>query len=110
MCCNRKSLGKAVLSGRTWYVVKFFDVEDVSHVSWMMQQHTFRKPAKPLEPPTPRTSVLGLDRLAKEKRAAKTNAEDEGSRKKQRLDDDAVFKGVPSRGWNRKLTHFFRSA
>ncbi|KIK68997.1 hypothetical protein GYMLUDRAFT_67703 [Collybiopsis luxurians FD-317 M1] len=58
-------------------------------------QHTFKKPAKPLEPPTPRTSVLGLDRLAKEKRAA---IAEEGSRKKAKYDDDGsepVFK-VPS--------------
>ncbi|KAI0074794.1 P-loop containing nucleoside triphosphate hydrolase protein [Panus rudis PR-1116 ss-1] len=50
--------------------------------------HTFRKPAKPIEPPTPRTSLLGLDRLAQEKRAAAA-ANNEGSRKKPRLDDDA---------------------
>ncbi|KAA1475461.1 P-loop containing nucleoside triphosphate hydrolase protein [Dentipellis sp. KUC8613] len=57
-------------------------------------QHTFRKPAKPLEPPTPRTSVLGLDRLAQEKRAA---AQEETSRKKPRLDNgsEPLFK-VPS--------------
>uniref|UniRef100_A0A0W0F2G2 Pre-mRNA-splicing factor ATP-dependent RNA helicase PRP16 n=1 Tax=Moniliophthora roreri TaxID=221103 RepID=A0A0W0F2G2_MONRR len=58
-------------------------------------QHTFRKPAKAIEPPTPRTSVLGLDKLAKEKRAA---ADADRSRKKPRLDDDGdepVFK-VPS--------------
>ncbi|ETW78300.1 hypothetical protein HETIRDRAFT_479463 [Heterobasidion irregulare TC 32-1] len=57
-------------------------------------QHTFRQPAKPLEPPTPRTSVLGLDRLAHEKRLA---AAQEGSRKRPRLDDAAepVFK-VPA--------------
>ncbi|KAF5393682.1 hypothetical protein D9757_000342 [Collybiopsis confluens] len=51
---------------------------------------------KPLEPPTPRTSVLGLDRLAKEKRAAAANGE-EGSAKRTKYDDGAepVFK-VPS--------------
>ncbi|KAJ3499894.1 hypothetical protein NLJ89_g10030 [Agrocybe chaxingu] len=62
-------------------------------------RHTFRKPARPLEPPTPRTSVLGLDRLAKEKRAAAVNdrASAEGSRKKPRLDDgDEPFFKVPS--------------
>ncbi|KAF7367465.1 Pre-mRNA-splicing factor ATP-dependent RNA helicase PRP16 [Mycena sanguinolenta] len=59
-------------------------------------RHTFRKPAKPLEPPTPRTSILGLDRLAQEKRAAAANGNDQGSRKKPRLDDsEPVFK-VPS--------------
>ncbi|SJL05479.1 related to PRP16-RNA-dependent ATPase [Armillaria ostoyae] len=57
-------------------------------------RHTFRQPAKPLEPPTPRTSILGLDRLAKEKRAANMG-HDEGNRKKARYDDEAVFK-VPS--------------
>ncbi|KAF5353632.1 hypothetical protein D9757_012458 [Collybiopsis confluens] len=59
-------------------------------------QHTLRKPDKPLEPPTPRTSVLGLDRLAKEKRAAAANGE-EGSAKRTKYDDGAepVFK-VPS--------------
>ncbi|KAI0935709.1 hypothetical protein AcV5_004052 [Taiwanofungus camphoratus] len=61
-------------------------------------KHTFRQPAKPIEPPTPRTSVLGLDRLAQEKRAAATaNGNGEGSRKKPRLDDGSqpLFK-VPS--------------
>ncbi|KAI1785395.1 P-loop containing nucleoside triphosphate hydrolase protein [Ganoderma leucocontextum] len=60
-------------------------------------KHTFRQPAKPLAPPTPRTSVLGLDRLAQEKRAANL-ANGEGSRKRARLDgdgDEPVFK-VPS--------------
>lgn len=56
------------------------------------QRHTFRQPAKPIEPPTPRGSLLGLDRLAKEKRD-QANAEN-GPRKKPRLHDDAVFKGV----------------
>lgn len=62
-----------------------------------IQRHTFRAPAK-LEPPTPRTSVLGLDRLAKEKRVAATL---EAARKKPRIDmpDDgdvnqSVFKGM----------------
>ncbi|TEB26322.1 pre-mRNA splicing factor [Coprinellus micaceus] len=61
-------------------------------------QHQFKRPAKPLEPPTPRTSVLGLDKLAIEKRAAsvaeKGMAE---SRKRPRLDngDEPHFK-VPS--------------
>ncbi|KAF7317971.1 hypothetical protein MKEN_00885500 [Mycena kentingensis (nom. inval.)] len=60
-------------------------------------QHTFKQPAKPLEPPTPRASVLGLDRLAMEKRAAAANGNSEGSRKKPRLDSgpEPVFK-VPS--------------
>ncbi|KAG8963055.1 DEAH-box RNA helicase prp16 [Tulasnella sp. 419] len=60
--------------------------------------HTFRTPAKPIEPPTPRASLLGLDKLAQEKRAA---SQAEGSRKKAKLDlptdgsSDPVFK-VPS--------------
>ncbi|KAK7688261.1 Pre-mRNA-splicing factor ATP-dependent RNA helicase PRP16 [Cerrena zonata] len=60
-------------------------------------QHTFRRPAKPIEPPTPRTSILGLDRLAREKREAAA-ANGEGSRKKPKLDGDGpepMFK-VPS--------------
>ncbi|CCL99949.1 uncharacterized protein FIBRA_01974 [Fibroporia radiculosa] len=58
--------------------------------------HTFRQPAKPIPPPTPRASVLGLDRLAQEKRAAAV-VNGEGSRKKPRLDDgtNPVFK-VPN--------------
>lgn len=62
-----------------------------------MQAHTFRRPNKPLAPPTPRASVLGLDRLAQEKRAAAAAANGEGSRKKARLDDDGDephFKGT----------------
>jgi len=56
------------------------------------QQHTFRAPAKPVEPPTPRGSLLGLQRLALEKRAA---AAEEGSRKKARTDDvPPSFKGM----------------
>ncbi|KXN84821.1 Pre-mRNA-splicing factor ATP-dependent RNA helicase PRP16 [Leucoagaricus sp. SymC.cos] len=60
-------------------------------------RHTFKKPAKPLEPPTPRTSVLGLDRLAKEKRAAQAEENGgESNHKRQRTDrDEPVFK-VPS--------------
>ncbi|KIY69583.1 putative PRP16-RNA-dependent ATPase [Cylindrobasidium torrendii FP15055 ss-10] len=57
------------------------------------KNHIFRKP---LEPPTPRTSVLGLDRLAKEKRA--TADQEDGSRKRQRT-EDVMFKvpNLPSR-------------
>ncbi|KAI6137026.1 pre-mRNA splicing factor [Pisolithus sp. B1] len=57
------------------------------------KRHTFRQPAKPIEPPTPRGSLLGLDRLAKEKR--EQQAAENGPRKKPRTNDDAVFK-VPS--------------
>ncbi|KAG8913730.1 DEAH-box RNA helicase prp16 [Tulasnella sp. 408] len=56
--------------------------------------HTFRAPAKPIAPPTPRASLLGLDRLAAEKRAAKRE-EEEGSRKRARHDEEPQFK-VPS--------------
>ena len=59
------------------------------------KQHRFKQPAKPLEPPTPRTSVLGLDRLAKEKRAASTS--EDGGRKRQKLDSDKLFKSTESR-------------
>lgn len=57
------------------------------------QQHTFRKPAAPLEPPTPRVSALGLDRLAIEKRAA--SSQGDGNGKRQRLDSRELhFKGM----------------
>ncbi|KAF8139755.1 pre-mRNA splicing factor [Boletus edulis] len=56
-------------------------------------KHTFRQPDKPVEPLTPRRSLLGLDRLAEEKRD-QANAEN-GPRKRPRLDDNAIFK-VPS--------------
>ena len=60
------------------------------------QKHTFRKPAGPIEPPTPRTSLLGLDRLAREKRAAA--AQEGHDNKKPRLDDDGPhFKGMSYR-------------
>ena len=60
-----------------------------------LQRHTFRQPAKPIEPPTPRTSILGLDRLASEKRAAVASDRLNESRKKPRLDDgeEPYFKG-----------------
>ncbi|KAJ2923805.1 hypothetical protein H1R20_g13289, partial [Candolleomyces eurysporus] len=67
------------------------------------KRHTFRQPAKPLEPPTPRTSVLGLDRLAMEKRAAaalENNRVGDESRKRPRLDagDEPHFKeGIVAR-------------
>ncbi|KAG6878676.1 hypothetical protein C0992_007690 [Termitomyces sp. T32_za158] len=61
----------------------------------MESRHVFRQPAKPIEPPTPRGSLLGLDRLAQEKRAA--NHVNDPSRKKPRLDNgsEPLFK-VPS--------------
>ncbi|KAH9982038.1 hypothetical protein BGW80DRAFT_1161776 [Lactifluus volemus] len=59
-------------------------------------QHTFRQPAKPLEPPTPRTSNLGLDRLAIEKRAAAAALQEDGNRKRQRADDGEPHFKVPS--------------
>lgn len=57
-----------------------------------LKQHKFKRPTRPLEPPTPRTSVLGLDRLAKEKRAASTL--EDGDRKRQKLESDKLFKGA----------------
>ncbi len=62
-----------------------------------MKRHTFKAPAKPVAPPTPRASLLGLDKLAAEKRAAVRRSEDENSRKRPRTDEmdesDAPFKG-----------------
>ncbi|KAG8907474.1 DEAH-box RNA helicase prp16 [Tulasnella sp. 403] len=56
-------------------------------------RHTFRAPAKPVAPPTPRPSLLGLDRLAAEKRAA---AQEADGRKRPKLDsaedDNSRFK------------------
>lgn len=79
-----------------------------------VQRHTFRQPARPIEPPTPRTSLLGLDRLAKEKRDARGLGpfagsnfdEHEGSRKRARLDGggDSFFKGMTL------FTHRLRSS
>ncbi|GJJ13850.1 hypothetical protein Clacol_008107 [Clathrus columnatus] len=57
-------------------------------------QHTFRAPAKPIAPPTPRASVLGLDRLAQDKRAAAAEGNGENGRKRPRLEEPS-FK-VPS--------------
>lgn len=57
------------------------------------KQHTFRAPAKPIEPPTPRTSILGLDKLAKEKRLAAAALESD-ARKRSRNDDEPIFKGT----------------
>ena len=62
----------------------------------VVQKHTFRQPAKSLEPLTPRGSLLGLDRLAKEKREEQQDA----SRKRPRMDDDAVFKGEFGHAWH----------
>ncbi|ELU36859.1 pre-mRNA splicing factor ATP-dependent RNA helicase prp16 [Rhizoctonia solani AG-1 IA] len=79
-------------------VCSFSLVAESPHADHNTQRHTFRAPAK-LEPPTPRTSVLGLDRLAREKRI---NATLEAARKKPRLDmpadgdvNQSVFK-VPA--------------
>jgi pre-mRNA-splicing factor ATP-dependent RNA helicase DHX38/PRP16 len=46
---------------------------------------TFRQPARPQRPLTPRASKLGLDRLAQEKRNAALN--DENGRKRPRLEE-----------------------
>ena len=62
--------------------------------SSFFQRHAFRQPVRPIEPPTPRASVLGLDRLAQEKREAASGM----ARKKPRLDndDEPIFKGFIS--------------
>lgn len=69
------------------------------------QRHTFRQPAKPMEPPTPRGSLLGLDRLALEKRTAAANGNGEGSRKRPRIHDgpEPFFKGGVLYLFNRLL-------
>lgn len=62
----------------------------------ILQQHTFRRPAKPIEPPTPRApgvSLLGLDRLAQEKRAAAALLVS-SDKKRQRTQDDSLFKSA----------------
>jgi len=66
------------------------------YVLIVLQQHTFRVPAKPLPPPTPRRSVLGLDKLAQEKRsAAEAALPDNRNRKRQRPDgQEPHFKGA----------------
>jgi pre-mRNA-splicing factor ATP-dependent RNA helicase DHX38/PRP16 len=79
-------------------VSNMFPIETPLCIYSVIQRHTFRKPAKPLDPPTPRASILGLDRLAKEKReAAVTERADDGNtRKKPRLEDGVErphFKG-----------------
>jgi pre-mRNA-splicing factor ATP-dependent RNA helicase DHX38/PRP16 len=61
-----------------------------------VQRHTFKRPTRPLEPPTPRTSILGLDKLALEKRTAQAQENgNENGRKRPRTerDNDPVFKG-----------------
>ena len=58
-----------------------------------VKRHTFSKPAKPLAPPTPRASTLGLDRLALEKRAAASQEEE--IKKRRRVDSqEPHFKGL----------------
>ncbi|KAK1218970.1 hypothetical protein PQX77_018323 [Marasmius sp. AFHP31] len=47
-----------------------------------LPQHTFKKPtAKPIKPPTPQRSVLGLDTLTKENQAAQRSSNGEQSPK-----------------------------
>jgi pre-mRNA-splicing factor ATP-dependent RNA helicase DHX38/PRP16 len=60
------------------------------------KQHTFKAPTKPFNN-QPRSSILGLDRLAVEKRALQETLQNgDNSRKRQRVEDDreAVFKGT----------------
>ncbi|KZV62620.1 P-loop containing nucleoside triphosphate hydrolase protein [Peniophora sp. CONT] len=61
-------------------------------------RHAFKAPARPLEPPTPRTSVLGLDKLAREKREAQ--ADQDGSRKRPRTDDGFKVPALPASRMN----------
>lgn len=67
----------------------------LSNYLYSLQRHTFRQPANPLEPATPRASLLGLDKLAQEKRSANLFVNDTLSRKKPRLEngDGPAFKG-----------------
>ncbi|KAF8494146.1 hypothetical protein F5888DRAFT_1848304 [Russula emetica] len=58
------------------------------------KQRVFRKPPAPLEPPTPRVSVLGLDQLPIAKRAA--SSQGDGNGKCQRLDSREPRFKVPS--------------
>lgn len=60
-----------------------------------LKQHKFKQPVKPPEPPTPRTSILGLDRLAREKRAV--SILEDGDKKRQKLGSDGLFKGMEPR-------------
>lgn len=63
----------------------------------VLEGETVSRPSV-LEPPAPRSSKLGLDRLAKEKRAAAeaAQANDDYSRKRTKLNskEDPVFKGL----------------
>jgi hypothetical protein len=93
MYCSRIPLELAVLYERTRFVK--YPISSRFHILTVigLKQHKFKQPAKPLEPPTPRTSVLGLDRLAKEKRTAA--ALNDGNRKKPRFDSgEPLFKGT----------------
>lgn len=75
-------------------VCNFLGLPVYSPTPLTSQRHVFRQPAKPIEPPTPRVSLLGLDRLAQEKRAA--NHVNDPCRKKPRLDNgsEPIFKGL----------------
>lgn len=75
--------------------VRFHVDSGILKLTRMIQQHTFRTPAKPLQPPTPRKSLLGLDTLAQEKRsAAQAALNEQSSRKRPRVDGDPPqFKG-----------------
>ncbi|KIM52353.1 hypothetical protein SCLCIDRAFT_18190 [Scleroderma citrinum Foug A] len=87
------SLSAKPVAGMTVYDSEVLEPEPIRPGGLVQadKKHTFRQPAKSLEPLTPRGSLLGLDRLAKEKREEQQDA----SRKRPRMDDDAVFK-VPT--------------
>ncbi|EPS93567.1 hypothetical protein FOMPIDRAFT_156786 [Fomitopsis schrenkii] len=63
--------------------------------------HTFRQPAQPIQPPTPRASVLGLDRLAHEKRAAAAAANEGIQAPNEKRDDGPRGLGDFQRRLNR---------
>ena len=88
-------------------IVRPFRKHPGAHTLMRSKQHMFKQPAKPLEPPTSRPSVLGLDRLAREKRAAA--ASEDGDRKRQRQDSDNLFKGVGSTNTSFPRSLFLRS-
>ncbi|KAG8888201.1 DEAH-box RNA helicase prp16 [Tulasnella sp. 332] len=79
--------GPRAVIGMTVHDSEVLEAEPVRQGGLMRPetQHTFRAPAKPIAPPTPRASVLGLDKLAAEKRAQR-DVED-GSRKRARHDE-----------------------
>ncbi|TDL14984.1 hypothetical protein BD410DRAFT_856987 [Rickenella mellea] len=87
------------VQGITVHDSEILEPEPVRHGGLVRKDtsHTFRKPAKPIEPPTPRSSLLGLEQLAKDKRAAAAALAEGSSRKRPRVEngDEPAFK-VPT--------------